>query len=228
MHALVVDGAVDVKGTYPVVHEGREIARYSLRVALPADYPHSLPLVWETGERIPRIEDRHVNVADGSLCLGAPAALWIALAGNFSIDRVLDLPVRNFLIGNSMVEAGEEWPHGEWKHGANGMLQYFGETVGTDRSPHRDSPDRWTHQRKGSWPLALPLWQRQDRSEMPYGCDREAAAVPAEVLAHSGVLIIDFMNKRKSKHGESEVGQHRRGCARGRLLSVPWHSCDIV
>ena len=132
MHALVVDGAVDVKGTYPVVHEGREIARYSLRVALPADYPHSLPLVWETGERIPRIEDRHVNVADGSLCLGAPAALWIALAGNFSIDRVLDLPVRNFLIGNSMVEAGEEWPHGEWKHGANGMLQYFGETVGTD------------------------------------------------------------------------------------------------
>ena len=193
MHALVISDRVEIRGTYPLVHEGREIARYSLHVALPPDYPHSLPLVWETDERIPRIEDRHVNTADGSLCLGVPAELWIALAGNFSIDRVLDIPVRNFLIGSSLVDAGEKWPYDEWAHGAQGVLQYFGETVGTD-NPHtviRLIDGLINEKVRGHW--ACPCGS----GRIVRKCHAEAIAklrtVPTEVLAHSGVLIINFI-----------------------------------
>jgi hypothetical protein len=69
-------------------------------------YPRSLPTVWETIERIPRELDRHVVPKTGALCLGVPVALWIDLKGNFSIERVLDEPVRNFLIGNGLIEEG--------------------------------------------------------------------------------------------------------------------------
>ncbi|MFX8778197.1 hypothetical protein ABTM50_20220, partial [Acinetobacter baumannii] len=85
--------------------------RYRIDIVLDDDHPARPPRVWETGGRIPRTPDRHVFV-DGALCLGTPLALWIALQGDFSLSRVLDGPVRNFLIGNSLVEQGEAWPHG--------------------------------------------------------------------------------------------------------------------
>lgn len=196
MHTLVADHAVEVKGTYPVVHEGKEIARYRLRVALPPDYPRSLPLVWETDERIPRIEDRHVNIANGSLCLGVPAELWIALAGNSSIDRVLDIPVRNFLIGNSLVEAGEKWPYDEWAHGAKGVLQYFGETVGTD-DPHivvRLIDGLIKERVRGHW--ACPCGSGRIVRKCHADAIAKLRTVPAEVLAHSGLLIINLIKKQ--------------------------------
>ncbi|OJU23549.1 MAG: hypothetical protein BGN89_18360 [Alphaproteobacteria bacterium 64-6] len=200
MHAIVVDGAVRVRGTYPVVHEAREIARYSLCMKLPADYPYSLPVVWETADRIPRVEDRHVNVANGSLCLGVPAALWIALGGNFAIDRVLDIPVRNFLIGNCMIEAGEDWPHGEWAHGAKGMLQFFGETIGTDdpRTVVRLIDGLINEKVRGHWPCPC------GSGAIVRKCHAEAIqklrTVPTEVLAHSGVLILNLMKRTAARN----------------------------
>jgi hypothetical protein len=32
--------------------------------------------------------------------------------------------------GDSLVDAGEKWPYGEWKHGGDGMLEFFTETGG--------------------------------------------------------------------------------------------------
>src|SRR5947209_4394472 len=44
---------VIVRGTLPVVHEGKDLDRYAIEIALPRDYPRSLPAVRETGGRIP-------------------------------------------------------------------------------------------------------------------------------------------------------------------------------
>jgi hypothetical protein len=93
MHAIVADGKVTVKGTYPVTYDGQEIDRYKLTLSLPDDYSRSLPKVCDTDERISRVLDRHVYPATGALCLGVPAALWIAMGGNFTIEHMLDIPV---------------------------------------------------------------------------------------------------------------------------------------
>lgn len=130
LHALVEADRCHIRGSYAVTDGGREIDRYRLEIALPNDYSASPPRVWETAERIPRNSDRH-TFRDGALCLGTPLSLWIALEGDFRIERVLDLPVRNFLIGNSLVEQGEPWPHNERSHGAKGLLEHFKELMGT-------------------------------------------------------------------------------------------------
>ena len=70
LHAFIEDGVCFVRGTYPVMNGDRVAKRYSLEIALPPDYPFSLPAVWETGGRIPREADRHVFPAPGCLCLG--------------------------------------------------------------------------------------------------------------------------------------------------------------
>jgi hypothetical protein len=90
-----------------------------------------MPSVWETDGRIPREIDRHV-FADGSLCLGPPLALWMPLEGDYSIEPVINGPLRSFLIGNSLVEEGEPWPYGDRPHGAAGLLQHLGELIGTN------------------------------------------------------------------------------------------------
>lgn len=198
LHALVTEGTVTVQGTYPVVHEGHVIDRYSLSIVLPADYPLSLPTVFETAGRIPREEDRHVFPKTGALCIGVPVALWIALGGNFTIDRVLDVPVRNYLIGNCMVEAGDTWPYGECSHGASGVLEFFAETIGTDDP-----------MKVAELIDALIKGKQRGHWQCPCGsgaiirnCHREAIeqlrSAPAEVLAHSGLYMLDLVKKDRA------------------------------
>lgn len=130
LHAFVEERKVHARGTFALDEGGRTFDRYRIDIVLDDDHPARPPRVWETGGRIPRTPDRHVFV-DGALCLGTPLALWIALQGDFSLSRVLDGPVRNFLIGNSLVEQGEAWPHGERAHGAAGMIEHLAELFGT-------------------------------------------------------------------------------------------------
>jgi putative transcriptional regulator len=125
LHAFIIDGECRIRGTFAAVGPDR----YVLDIALPINYPHSMPSVWESGGRIPREIDRHV-FDDGSLCLGAPLALWIQLGGNYSIERVIDGPLRSYLICNSLVEEGEPWPYGDRPHAA-GLLEHVGELIGT-------------------------------------------------------------------------------------------------
>lgn len=132
LHSFIEDGKCLVRGTLALSDRGKEFDRYRIEIVLPDDYPAHSPRVWELGGRIPRKADRHTFL-DGALCLGTPLALRIALGGDFRLERVLDIPVRNFLIGNSLVEQGEPWPHDEFSHGAEGMLEHLNELLGTER-----------------------------------------------------------------------------------------------
>lgn len=132
LHAFIEDGECRVRGTYALQHGEQEFDRYQLEIALPKDYPARPLRVRETGGRIPLRPDRHVFL-DGALCLGAPLALWVDLGGDFSLERMLDIPIRNFLIGNSLVEQGEPWPHDERSHGALGLVEHLRELLGTQR-----------------------------------------------------------------------------------------------
>jgi hypothetical protein len=62
----VEDGVVYIRGSFPVLFEGQVLDRYAVELQLPRNHPHALPVVRETGGRIPRTDDRHVNAADGS------------------------------------------------------------------------------------------------------------------------------------------------------------------
>ena len=123
LHAFVGDGAVTVRGTYPVMDGDREIERYSVAMKLPDNYPHELPQVFETGGRIPRELDRHV-FPSGALCLGVREELWLTLKGDFSVPTMLEGPVRGFLIGNALVEEGDKWPDGDRSHGMTGSWSF--------------------------------------------------------------------------------------------------------
>lgn len=211
LHAFIENGACRIRGTLPIRDGDRELDRYQIEVALPDDYPHSMPRVWETAGRIPRDPDRHTFV-DGALCLGTPIALWIDLQGNFSIDRVLDIPIRGFLIGNSLVEQGQPWPQ-EWSHGAVGLLDHLRELLGIKRQVMA-----------ASFLLALATGKVTKHSPCPcqsgkrlFKCHREGFRalkhVPAPILDQTARLILAEVDPSLLAGSQNPTSPLRRGLA---------------
>jgi len=124
------DNTIFIAGTFPLVYEGETVDRYEIELRLPPDFPDSIPTVRETGGRIPRNDDRHVS-ANGDACPIVPEE-WLLRPDCDSVVSFLNGPVRNFLLGQSLVEEGQPWPFGERPHGPDGLFQAYGEMLGTN------------------------------------------------------------------------------------------------
>lgn len=119
------DGSAVVRGTFPVLSpEGRVLDRYQIFIELLADYPSSLPVVREVGGRIPWKAEFHVN-ADGVACVLLPDDRWRCFPEGAPFVQFLDGPVHDFFLGQSLVALGEDWPFGQWRHGAEGVYEYY-------------------------------------------------------------------------------------------------------
>lgn len=119
------DGRATVAGTFPVrAPDGRVLDSYPVSIALPPDYPRGLPVVREVGGRIPWKPDFHVNV-DGTACVMLPDDRWRCFPEGAPFLQFLDGPLHNFFLGQSLVAAGGDWPFGQWRHGPDGVFEYY-------------------------------------------------------------------------------------------------------
>lgn len=132
LHFHVVNDNVLVRGTFPIAFERKGLDGYLIEIELSRDYPKSIPIVRETGGRIPRTADRHMNPADGTACILLPDERWNVWPHGSTLLQFLDVPVRNFFLGQSLVELGDPWPFGQWGHGANGIREYYAQLLGAD------------------------------------------------------------------------------------------------
>jgi hypothetical protein len=122
---------VIVRGTFPIVHEGEELDRYTVEIVLLANYPDAVPVIFEIGERIPRNADHHINRKTGEACLFVPDERWSVYPRGTTLLHFLKGPVRNFFLGQSIFRRTGEWPFGQRAHGANGIREYYSELLGT-------------------------------------------------------------------------------------------------
>ena len=131
LHTFVEDATVVVRGTFPVRHEGEDLDRYSIEIELPADYPERLPIVREVGGRIPWDADRHVYIS-GTACVLLPEDRWWTFPPDRPFSEYLAVPLHNYFLGQSVVEAGGVWPFSEHRHGLNGVLDFYKARFDTD------------------------------------------------------------------------------------------------
>ena len=133
LHFYKINGIVQIRGSFLLQHEGKELDRYLIEILIPSDYPRSIPVVREIGDRIPKIPDRHMN-EKGDACLFLAEERWEAWPIGSSFTDFLQGPVHNFFLGQSLVERGEQWPFGSWGHGAVGIKEYYSRLLGTEDS----------------------------------------------------------------------------------------------
>ena len=139
LHLFLNSSGAEIRGTFPVLGESNQVLdEYRVSIELPASYPEVLPVVRETGERIPWTLARHVVRVNGTCCVLLPDARGEEFPIGAPFRDYLAGPLRNYFLGQSIIELGGAWPFGEWGHGNDGRIEYYGQLFGTkDRATIR-------------------------------------------------------------------------------------------
>jgi len=102
---------------------------YDLDIKITARYPDDLPIIKETGGRVPRDLDHHVYPS-GALCLASPRRLHQIALSTPGLTSYAQKALVPYLYAIShWEETGEEFLFGELAHGAVGLVSDFGQVL---------------------------------------------------------------------------------------------------
>ena len=76
---------------FPIIHDGVEVDAFKVAIELHPEEGAHRPLVFETGGRVPRSPDRHMN-GDGSACIALPEDVLLLTHGE-------PMPLSAFMAG---------------------------------------------------------------------------------------------------------------------------------
>ncbi len=123
-------GRAEIRGTFPILDaDGSVLDRWAVSIELPRDDPYGLPIVRETGGRIPAIPDNHMIGTDGTACVLLPEERYRSFRRGAPFRSYLDGPLRSFFTNQSHRARGGSWVHGEWEHGAIAAVQFYKELL---------------------------------------------------------------------------------------------------
>lgn len=136
--------------------------KFDLEIQLPQDFPDALPLVTETGGRIPRHPNHHVN-SDGTLCLGSPLRLMVKLSAKRTLLGFAEDCIIPYLFAIShKLRFGGPLPFDELKHGMPGVLEDYADLFGL----------KTTEQARQAWSLLGMKKRRANKYPCPCGCGK--------------------------------------------------------
>lgn len=103
---------------------------FKLEIFVPEKFPRALPKVKETGGRIPRDGNFHVN-PDGSLCLGSPLRLIKKIHNSQSLSGFAGKCLVPYLYAVSYkLRNGGDFIFGELAHGDQGIMDDYSYMLG--------------------------------------------------------------------------------------------------
>lgn len=94
----------------------------------PANYPHGVPIVQETGLRIERIADRHIS-PNGFCCVAIDHVLLHHAAKGLTVTEFVQRYVYPYLANHLYFEKEGYYADQEYLHGFDGIQQFYRETM---------------------------------------------------------------------------------------------------
>ena len=127
---LLVAGNFCFHGTFK--GEQDIIDSYRIEIKIPNKFPKALPIVRETGSKIPNDGNHHLN-SDGTLCLGSPLRLLQQLQSNPTILGFAEKCLVPFLYAMSnKLQNGKGFIFDELAHGKQGIADDYSAIFGID------------------------------------------------------------------------------------------------
>lgn len=103
---------------------------FELEIVIPSGFPREIPRIKETGGRVPRNGDYHVN-PDGNFCLGSPLRLMKIVAEGLTLASFVETCLVPFLYAVSYkLQHGGHFIFGELPHGNPGVVQDYMDLFG--------------------------------------------------------------------------------------------------
>lgn len=122
---------VFLSGNFLLKDDDKVVDSFLIEIEFPFNYPRRIPVVYEIGNRIPKIADRHMYL-DGRACLYLPFQLSEIFPEGSGLLDFLNGPVLSFFVSQSYFELTGEWPFGEWPHGPDAIIEYYTSVLETN------------------------------------------------------------------------------------------------
>lgn len=104
--------------------------QFLLKIVIPKSFPKDIPVVFEIGNRFPKILDNH-TYSDSSLCLGSPLSLKKRIKDNPTIDGFIKTCIVPYFYAIALKLQGKgNFVFGELYHGIGGIIQDYIEIFG--------------------------------------------------------------------------------------------------
>lgn len=125
-------GTVTLSGSFSFAATPKDHPRivdtYQLKIIADLDFPKSMPDVYETGRKIPRDGNHHVN-GDCTLCLGSPLRLRWKLNNKPTLVGFAEECLVPYLYSISHKLNHGTFPFGELDHGEPGVIADYMELL---------------------------------------------------------------------------------------------------
>lgn len=130
---LIEDNFIHIRGPLRITDDqGLLLDTFSIDMKLPANFPEEIPEVWEISNKIPRINDRHVD-KNGKACLCYRDAIYFYWKPSLTIVDFIKIFVEPFFLWQVEYEiTGGKNQDKAYKHGPEGGIQFYQETSGFD------------------------------------------------------------------------------------------------
>jgi hypothetical protein len=106
--------------------QGNYQGDYDVEIFIPEKYPHEFPQLFETSNKIERIDDRHINKW-GEACLEIDIPQYFEAKRGISILRFTEHYVYKYLCGQIYYDYEKKWIENEWPHAGKGQYDFFSE-----------------------------------------------------------------------------------------------------
>lgn len=111
--------------------EDNYCSSFNIKVLLANNYPYEFPILYESGNDIPHIIDRHIG-HDGSCCVCVTQEEDIRKSRGITIKEFMSEYVVPFFANQTYFDLNNgTWANGEYQHGYNGFAQYYQELFHT-------------------------------------------------------------------------------------------------
>lgn len=109
---------------------------YEVRILVSPNYPRTIPTLIETGKKIERIDDLHID-ENGVCCLAPRVEEFLILGYQYNLADFIKKLVIPFLANQKLISLGEKsWNIGEYSHFGQGVLEYYKEKLGISSMEH--------------------------------------------------------------------------------------------
>ncbi len=174
---------------------------YKLEIMVPDEFPKALPRVKETGGKIPRDGNFHVN-PDGTICLGSPFRLLMIVHSSPSLTDFADKCLVPYLYAVSYkLMHGGDFVFGELAHGNLGIIEDYKALFGLED----------TIQVKRTIALIGLKKTRANKRPCPCGCGKRLGRCKFHLIVNKyRKMVSPRFNKKQIEEYAPELVKRRR------------------
>ncbi|MEH6758260.1 MAG: hypothetical protein V7676_12245 [Parasphingorhabdus sp.] len=121
------DDSVLIEGVFELSDSAGVFDAFDTTIKVSSSFPWKYPRVFETSGRVIR-DAHHHCMPEGFACLSS-WPVWLAANDNLSFEAVINGPIADWFLSQSIFERKGEWIYGELEHGIYGQLQAMGDLL---------------------------------------------------------------------------------------------------